>query len=69
VETDGTITPEDALAESLKIIIDHFTFLYKEMGFDQLKKDEKIDEPEEIKESSEEKPKKTKKTASKKKAK
>jgi len=33
VETDGTISPEEALEESLKILISHFDFLYKGLGF------------------------------------
>jgi len=30
IETDGTISPEDAINDSTKILIDHFSLLYKE---------------------------------------
>jgi len=51
IETDGTISPQEALKESLSILISHFSFLDSEL-------------PEEKKE--EEPLKKTKKTAKKK---
>lgn len=40
VETDGTITPEDALAEALNILISHFSFLKA----DFFKTDEVVEE-------------------------
>ncbi|MFA5087340.1 MAG: DNA-directed RNA polymerase subunit alpha [Candidatus Paceibacterota bacterium] len=66
VETDGTITPEEALAESLKILIEHFSFLHKDLGFEEKQEKEK---EADLAEDGEEKPKKAKKTAAKKKAK
>lgn len=40
VETDGTITPEDALSESLKILISHFTFLKNDyFGIEEAKEE------------------------------
>lgn len=46
VETDGTITPENAVAEAAKIIKDHFTIF---INFDEdcIAGDEEIDEEEE----------------------
>jgi DNA-directed RNA polymerase subunit alpha len=64
IDTDGTITPEEALAESLRILIGHFDFLYKELGVE-----EKTEGAEASEETAEEEPKKTKKAAAKKKAK
>ncbi|MFA5012987.1 MAG: DNA-directed RNA polymerase subunit alpha [Candidatus Paceibacterota bacterium] len=42
IETDGTITPEDALAESLSILVSHFNFLYE--GLDLKPKKEEAEE-------------------------
>jgi DNA-directed RNA polymerase subunit alpha len=61
VETDGTIAPEEALIESLNILLSHFNFLSGEMAaFVPAEKKE---------DAKEEKPKKAKKTTAKKKAK
>jgi DNA-directed RNA polymerase subunit alpha len=75
VETDGTITPEEALGESLNILISHFNFLYEDMGF-KGKEEESVaaveaQETEEVIAESEakEKPKKAKKAPAKKKTK
>jgi DNA-directed RNA polymerase subunit alpha len=65
VDTDGTITPEEALAESLRILIGHFDFLYKELGVEENTESEEVVEEE----ATEEAPKKAKKAAAKKKAK
>ena len=64
IETDGTIAPEEALMESLNILLSHFNFLSGETA--ALVPTEKKEEKEEAKE---EKPKKAKKTTAKKKAK
>lgn len=74
VETDGTITPEEALGESLNILISHFNFLYEDMGF-KGKEEESVaaveakETEEVIAEAEAEKPKKAKKAATKKKTK
>ncbi|MCK9578347.1 DNA-directed RNA polymerase subunit alpha [bacterium] len=47
VETDGTITPEDALAEALNILISHFSFLKDDFFGVEAPKEKK----DEIKES------------------
>lgn len=69
VDTDGTITPEDAMEEALKILISHFEFLYKDLGFGEKEEPASKSKKEEVdaEESVEEKPKK--KAAAKKKAK
>jgi DNA-directed RNA polymerase subunit alpha len=62
VETDGTITPEEALAEAFNVLISHFSFLKedyfgKEVAISEEKKEEIVEEePKE-----EKKVKKTKK--------
>lgn len=47
VETDGTVSPEEALAESLKILLEQFGFLSNEMG--GMIVEEKAEESEEKK--------------------
>lgn len=47
VETDGTVSPEEALAESLKILLEQFGFLSNEMG--GMIVEEKAEEEEEKK--------------------
>ncbi len=60
IETDGTVTPEEALTEALNILLLHFNFLMGEMSaMMPAPKEEKV----------EEKPKKARKTTTKKKAK
>ncbi len=60
IETDGTVTPEEALTEALNILLLHFNFLMGEMAAMM---------PAVKEEKAEEKPKKAKKTTTKKKAK
>lgn len=61
IDTDGTITPEESLAESLKILIDHFSFLHKDLGFEEKTEEEKgLDETGE----TEKKAKKSRSTGS-----
>lgn len=57
IETDGTISPKEAIAQATKILIDHFDFIASEVGSEakvaKVKKEEKP-EAEEENESEEE---------------
>lgn len=43
IETDGTITPQDALEKSARILIDHFEFIDQQLGSDPA--DESVETP------------------------
>jgi DNA-directed RNA polymerase subunit alpha len=62
IETDGTITPEDALEQGVNLLIDHFNLLLGKAPLAEEDKDEAVreseEEPAEEQEGGEEKPKK-----------
>lgn len=67
IETDGTLTPEDALSQAVKILVNHFKLILGEEVKGKKKGEEiKAEEPEEETEEKEEKEEKKEKKAAKK---
>ena len=72
IETDGTITPRDAVYQAVQILMDHFSIVLdgaKDESNDVrviAAKEEAVEEDQSAKESDEEKPKAKKKAAKKK---
>lgn len=55
IETDGTITPEDALKQGAELLIGHFNLFLTGTGAEKAEKEEeKIKEPEKVEEIKEE---------------
>lgn len=54
IETDGTVTPEEAVRSSAKVLIDHFSLLVGEEEIEAVEEAESVIEPEVVEESPEE---------------
>jgi DNA-directed RNA polymerase subunit alpha len=69
IETDGTITPEEALGKASSILLQHFELIKGEFGVEQEKEEGEEEEEKEKKETKKKKKSSKKKTSKKKKKK
>jgi DNA-directed RNA polymerase subunit alpha len=45
IETDGTITPEEAVLEASEILVNHFALIVDEFKTEELKSEDTVEEP------------------------